>query len=98
MQFFVLGSSFTEGLIKKYRRISDLRGPDMYFPPFSAVEIAAVGISIAIFNQVSKVAISPFVSITTSFVVEEETIGRINNEAVKVQITEKASMNKEETK
>nr|GEX31984.1 reverse transcriptase domain-containing protein [Tanacetum cinerariifolium] len=63
-----------------------------------AVEIAAVGISIAIFNQVSKVAISPFVSITTSFVVEEETIGRINNEAVKVQITEKSSMNKEETK
>nr|GEX25721.1 protein DETOXIFICATION 43-like [Tanacetum cinerariifolium] len=63
-----------------------------------AVEIAAVGISIAIFNQVSKVAISLFVSITTSFVVEEETIGRINNEAVKLQITEKASMNKEETK
>nr|GEW59197.1 RNA-directed DNA polymerase, eukaryota, reverse transcriptase zinc-binding domain protein [Tanacetum cinerariifolium] len=63
-----------------------------------AVEIAAVGISIAIFNQVSKVAISPFVSITTSFVVEEETIGRINNKAVKVHITEKASMNKEKTK
>ncbi|PWA43552.1 MATE efflux family protein [Artemisia annua] len=63
-----------------------------------AVEIAAVGISIAIFNQVSKVAIFPLVSITTSFVAEEETIGRINNEAVKVQIIEKASMNKEATK
>ncbi|GKD19544.1 hypothetical protein Tco_1208702, partial [Tanacetum coccineum] len=32
------------------------------------VEIAAVGISIALFNQVSKVAIFPLVSITTSFV------------------------------
>nr|GEU45243.1 protein DETOXIFICATION 43-like [Tanacetum cinerariifolium] len=63
-----------------------------------AVEIAAVGISIAIFNQVSKVAIFPLVSITTSFVAEEETIGRINNEAVKVKIIEKAPMNKEETK
>ncbi|PWA40288.1 MATE efflux family protein [Artemisia annua] len=63
-----------------------------------AVEIAAVGISIAIFNQVSKVAIFPLVSITTSFVAEEETIGRMENEAVKVQIIEKASMNKEVTK
>ncbi|KAF5822410.1 hypothetical protein HanRHA438_Chr01g0026521 [Helianthus annuus] len=42
-----------------------------------AVEIAAVGVSIAIFNQVSKVAIFPLVSITTSFVAEEETIERL---------------------
>jgi len=40
------------------------------------VEIAAVGVSIAIFNQASKVAIFPLVSITTSFVAEEETIGK----------------------
>ncbi|KAI3826951.1 hypothetical protein L1987_01011 [Smallanthus sonchifolius] len=53
------------------------------------VEIAAVGISIAIFNQVSKVAIFPLVSITTSFVAEEETIERMNSEAIKVQNTEK---------
>lgn len=38
------------------------------------VEIAAVGVSIAIFNQASKVTIFPLVSITTSFVAEEETI------------------------
>ncbi|XP_062117659.1 protein DETOXIFICATION 42-like isoform X2 [Humulus lupulus] len=36
------------------------------------VELAAVGISIAIFNQASKIAIFPLVSITTSFVAEEE--------------------------
>ncbi|XP_010067871.2 protein DETOXIFICATION 43 isoform X1 [Eucalyptus grandis] len=40
------------------------------------VEIAAVGVSIAIFNQASKVTIFPLVSITTSFVAEEETIGK----------------------
>ncbi|KAL8041482.1 hypothetical protein ABFS82_10G165800 [Erythranthe guttata] len=36
------------------------------------VELAAVGVAIAIFNQASKVAIFPLVSITTSFVAEED--------------------------
>lgn len=40
------------------------------------MEIAAVGVAIAIFNQASKVTIFPLVSITTSFVAEEETIRR----------------------
>ncbi|KAG0456788.1 hypothetical protein HPP92_024576 [Vanilla planifolia] len=40
-----------------------------------SVELAAVGVSIAIFNQVSKVAIYPLVSVTTSFVAEEDTLG-----------------------
>lgn len=62
------------------------------------VEIAAVGVSIAIFNQVSKVAIFPLVSITTSFVAEEESLERMNNEAMKLQNTEKGSTNKQETK
>ncbi|KAJ6896072.1 hypothetical protein NC651_022335 [Populus alba x Populus x berolinensis] len=44
------------------------------------VEIAAVGVAIAIFNQASKVTIFPLVSITTSFVAEEETLQR-NREA-----------------
>ncbi|WCJ18943.1 MATE efflux family protein [Euphorbia peplus] len=44
------------------------------------VEIAAVGVSIAIFNQASKVTILPLVNITTSFVAEEDTVQRINNE------------------
>ncbi|XP_077214273.1 protein DETOXIFICATION 42-like [Tasmannia lanceolata] len=38
------------------------------------VELAAVGVSIAVFNQVSRIAIFPLVSITTSFVAEEDTI------------------------
>ncbi|XP_019448319.1 PREDICTED: protein DETOXIFICATION 42-like isoform X1 [Lupinus angustifolius] len=40
------------------------------------VELAAVGISIAIFNQVSRIAIFPLVSVTTSFVAEEDTLDR----------------------
>ncbi|KAL5708268.1 hypothetical protein ACHQM5_019083 [Ranunculus cassubicifolius] len=40
------------------------------------VELAAVGVSIALFNQISKVTIFPLVSVTTSFVAEEETIKR----------------------
>ncbi|KAL3609543.1 hypothetical protein D5086_000563 [Populus alba] len=40
------------------------------------VEIAAIGVAIAIFNQASKVTIFPLVSITTSFVAEEETLQR----------------------
>ncbi|KAG8054190.1 hypothetical protein GUJ93_ZPchr0001g30595 [Zizania palustris] len=38
------------------------------------VEIAAVGVSIAVFNQVMKVCIYPLVSVTTSFVAEEDSI------------------------
>ncbi|XP_060197318.1 protein DETOXIFICATION 42-like isoform X2 [Lycium barbarum] len=41
-----------------------------------AIEQAAVGVSIAVFNQASKIAIFPLVSVTTSFVAEEDTITR----------------------
>ena len=61
------------------------------------MEIAAVGVSIAIFNQVSKVAIFPLVSITTSFVAEEETIERLNSKLPKDENLKKTSMIKEET-
>nr|XP_043635734.1 protein DETOXIFICATION 42-like [Erigeron canadensis] len=37
-----------------------------------SVELAAVGVAIAIFNQASKIAIFPLVSVTTSFVAEED--------------------------
>lgn len=43
------------------------------------MELAAVGVSIAIFNQASRVTIFPLVSITTSFVAEEDTIERMAN-------------------
>ncbi|RDX87263.1 Protein DETOXIFICATION 42, partial [Mucuna pruriens] len=38
------------------------------------VELAAVGVSIALFNQISRIAIFPLVSVTTSFVAEEDTL------------------------
>ncbi|KAF7805405.1 protein DETOXIFICATION 42-like isoform X1 [Senna tora] len=44
------------------------------------VELAAVGVSIALFNQVSRIAIFPLVSITTSFVAEEDTISSVRPE------------------
>ncbi|KAJ3702876.1 hypothetical protein LUZ61_006581 [Rhynchospora tenuis] len=37
-------------------------------------EVAAVGVSVAIFNQVSKIFIYPLVSVTTSFVAEEDAL------------------------
>ncbi|KAK4372165.1 hypothetical protein RND71_007549 [Anisodus tanguticus] len=46
-----------------------------------SVEIAAVGVAIAIFNQASKVTIFPLVNITTSFVAEEDTVRRISEQA-----------------
>ncbi|KAK1413314.1 hypothetical protein QVD17_35086 [Tagetes erecta] len=62
------------------------------------VEIAAVGVSIAIFNQVSKVAIFPLVSITTSFVAEEETIERLKSKVPEDENMQKASVNNDENK
>ncbi|RVX02856.1 Protein detoxification 43 [Vitis vinifera] len=47
------------------------------------VELAAVGVSIAIFNQASRITVFPLVSITTSFVAEEDTVGKKGNEAPK---------------
>ena len=48
------------------------------------MELAAVGVSIAIFNQASRITIFPLVSITTSFVAEEDTIGKAAKKAAKV--------------
>ncbi|WOK92409.1 hypothetical protein Cni_G01100 [Canna indica] len=42
------------------------------------VELAAVGVSIAVFNQVSRIAIFPLVSVTTSFVAEEDAARKVN--------------------
>lgn len=42
------------------------------------VELAAVGVSIALFNQVSRIAIFPLVSVTTSFVAEEDTMTKVS--------------------
>ncbi|XP_055819218.1 protein DETOXIFICATION 43-like isoform X3 [Solanum dulcamara] len=45
-----------------------------------AIEQAAVGVSIAVFNQASKIAIFPLVSVTTSFVAEEDEITKANQD------------------
>lgn len=62
------------------------------------VEIAAVGVSIAIFNQASRITIFPLVSITTSFVAEEETVGRVGNESATGEEPEKGSIKLSEMK
>ncbi|KAI9116688.1 hypothetical protein K1719_012346 [Acacia pycnantha] len=51
------------------------------------VELAAAGISITLFNQASRITIFPLVSITTSFVAEEDTLQKISD-------TEKGLSNK----
>ncbi|CAA7051003.1 unnamed protein product [Microthlaspi erraticum] len=48
-----------------------------------AVELAAVGVSIAIFNQASRITIFPIVSVTTSFVAEEDTMEKMKEEEAK---------------
>ncbi|WJX39789.1 hypothetical protein P8452_27304 [Trifolium repens] len=52
------------------------------------VELAAAGVSIAVFNQASRITIFPLVSITTSFVAEEDTIDKINRRAAEKQFNE----------
>ncbi|XP_021728984.1 protein DETOXIFICATION 42-like [Chenopodium quinoa] len=44
------------------------------------IELAAVGVSIALFNQVSRIAIFPLVSLTTSFVAEEDAVAELSSE------------------
>ncbi|XP_071737550.1 protein DETOXIFICATION 42-like isoform X4 [Rutidosis leptorrhynchoides] len=63
------------------------------------VELAAVGVAIAIFNQASKIAIFPLVSVTTSFVAEEDSAATslsssstLNN----VELEEASSSNNED--
>lgn len=62
------------------------------------VEIAAVGVAIAIFNQASKVTIFPLVSITTSFVAEEDTIKRISDQKIKDDLEKGSSTKNNEIK
>lgn len=59
-----------------------------------AVDIAAVGVAIAVFNQISKVVIFPLVNITTSFVAQEDTVKRLASEFEKGDDIEKDSKEK----
>lgn len=62
------------------------------------VELAAVGVSIALFNQVSRIAIFPLVSVTTSFVAEEDTVGRVTREGQESEYLESGSCINSESK
>lgn len=53
------------------------------------VELAAVGVSIAIFNQASRITIFPLVSITTSFVAQEDTANKLSDGQLQVKDVEK---------
>ncbi|KAK7278894.1 hypothetical protein RJT34_23933 [Clitoria ternatea] len=55
------------------------------------VELAAVGVSIAIFNQVSKITIIPLVSVTTSLVAEEDAAGEAQTQQSEKEMLIKAS-------
>ena len=50
------------------------------------MELAAVGVSIAIFNQVSKIAVLPLVSVTTSLVAEEDAAERLTTQSVEKEL------------
>ncbi|XP_021800634.1 protein DETOXIFICATION 43-like isoform X2 [Prunus avium] len=56
------------------------------------VELAAAGVSIALFNQASRITIFPLVSITTSFVAEEDTVAKMNIKSEKSEQLQKADM------
>ncbi|KAK2400614.1 MATE efflux family protein [Trifolium repens] len=60
------------------------------------VELAAVGVSIAIFNQVSKIAIIPLVSVTTSLVAEEDAADKLQSQpSIKEMLIKASSVNEE---
>ncbi|PQP96451.1 hypothetical protein Pyn_01941 [Prunus yedoensis var. nudiflora] len=56
------------------------------------VELAAAGVSIALFNQASRITVFPLVSITTSFVAEEDTVAKMNIKSEKGEQLQKADM------
>ncbi|MED6215701.1 Protein DETOXIFICATION 42 [Stylosanthes scabra] len=62
------------------------------------VELAAVGVSIAIFNQISKIAIIPLVSVTTSLVAEEDAVEKLQDQPSEREMLIHASSQDEETK
>ncbi|KAG8371929.1 hypothetical protein BUALT_Bualt12G0013900 [Buddleja alternifolia] len=60
------------------------------------IELAAVGVAIAIFNQASKIAIFPLVSVTTSLVAEEDAKGSSMVEYQELENMEKQSASNNE--
>ncbi|KAM4072935.1 hypothetical protein ACB094_11G177300 [Castanea mollissima] len=75
----------------------------MFIGRLGANDIGAVGVAIAIFNQLSRITMYPIVSITTSYVAEEDTMERLGieakeAEALKLQNLEEGAARNAETK
>lgn len=62
------------------------------------VELAAVGVSIALFNQASRIFIFPLVSVTTSFVAEEDALSDASSQVEENGCLEAATPTDAETK
>ncbi|XP_056842784.1 protein DETOXIFICATION 43-like [Raphanus sativus] len=75
----ILGIAFPAALALAADPIASLIDT-AYIGRLGAVELAAVGVSIAIFNQASRITIFPIVSVTTSFVAQEDTMEKIKEE------------------
>ncbi|WZZ42109.1 hypothetical protein YC2023_038368 [Brassica napus] len=75
----ILGIAFPAALALAADPIASLIDT-AYIGRLGAVELAAVGVSIAIFNQASRITIFPIVSVTTSFVAEEDTMEKLKEE------------------
>lgn len=78
----ILGIAFPAALAVAADPIASLIDT-IFVGHIGAVELAAVGVSVAIFNQASRITIFPLVSITTSFVAEEDAIGKTAIKPVK---------------
>lgn len=81
----ILGMAFPAALALAADPIASLIDT-AFIGRLGAVQVAAVGVSIAIFNQASRITIFPLVSITTSFVAEEDTMEKMKEEANKANL------------
>ncbi|KAL0533204.1 hypothetical protein IC582_030419 [Cucumis melo] len=81
----ILGIAFPAALAVAADPIASLIDT-IFVGHIGAVELAAVGVSVAIFNQASRITIFPLVSITTSFVAEEDAIGKTAIKPVKCDL------------
>ncbi|XP_022152644.1 protein DETOXIFICATION 43-like [Momordica charantia] len=84
----ILGIAFPAALAVAADPIASLIDT-IFVGHIGAIELAAVGVSVAIFNQASRITIFPLVSITTSFVAEEDTIRKTAIKPAKGEIEKK---------
>ena len=81
----ILGMAFPTALALAADPIASLIDT-AFLGRLGAVQVAAVGVSIAIFNQASRITMFPLVSITTSFVAEEDTMEKMKQDANKANL------------